>query len=115
MGHVRMAGQIREVEQYGTRMLQLDVPAVADAGVAAFTTFVSGSSLYRVTPTTEAIAVGIVRASRPRPVHPYDVQLLPLEPKPALTPPPDAQTVDEHEKGCRCPECEPDQDDGAGF
>lgn len=93
MGHVRMAGKIREVEQYGTRMLAVDVPAVNDAGVKAFTTFVSGSSLYRVTPTTEAIAVGVVRASRPRPVHPYDLQLQPLLPAPAGDDPPDAEEV----------------------
>lgn len=117
MGHVRMAGQIREVEQYGTKMLAVDVPAVPDAGVEAFTTFVSGASLYRVTPTTEAVAVGIVRASRPRPVHPYDVQLEPLKPRAALAPA-DAEEVGpsgggdhRHEAGCGCPECDPEGND----
>jgi hypothetical protein len=75
MGHVRMAGQVREVEAYGTKMLQLDVPELEDVDLKAFTTFVAGHSLYRVTPTTEVIAKGVVRAARPRPVQPYDVDL----------------------------------------
>jgi hypothetical protein len=118
MGHIRMAGRVREVEQYGTKMLAVDVPEVPDAGVKAFTSFVSGASLYRVTPTTEAIAIGIVRASRPRPVHPYDVQLEPITPKAAL-PPADAEVVlrgNDHDAYCSCPECETDgADEDPGF
>ena len=75
MGHQRMAGQVREIEQYGTKMLQLDVPGLDDCDVKPFTTFVAGGSLYRVTPTTEEIAKGVVRAQRPRPVQPYDVDM----------------------------------------
>ena len=112
MGHVRMAGQVREVEQYGTKMLAIEVPAVDDVGVKAFTTFVSGGSLYRVTPTTEAIAVGIVRASKPRPVQAYDVEMEPRRLAPVL---PDAETVDrEHEADCGCPECDPGGNDARG-
>jgi|SRR6185312_1537283 len=77
MGHVRMAGQVREVEQFGTKMLQLDVPGLDDCDAKPFTTFVAGASLYRITPTTEETAKGVVRASRPRPVHPYDVEMTP--------------------------------------
>ncbi len=91
MGHVRMAGQIREVDQYGTKMLQLDVPGLDDADVKPFTTFVAGNSLYRVTPTTEEIAKGVVRASRPRPVQPYDVDMTARK----LGPVSDADIVDD--------------------
>ena len=73
MGHIRLAGQVREVEMFGTRMLEVQVPEVED--VKGFTTFRSGASLFAVTPTTEAIAKGVVRAQRPRPVQPYDVDM----------------------------------------
>ncbi len=91
MGHVRMAGQVREVEQFGTKMLQLDVPGLDDCDVKPFTTFVAGASLYRVTPTTEEIAKGVVRAQRPRPVQPYDVDMG----RPRIAPVSDAETVDD--------------------
>jgi hypothetical protein len=75
MGHVRMAGHVVEEECFGTKMLRLDVPAIEDIKLKEFTTWVSGGSLYRVTPTTEEIAKGVVRANRPVPVNPYDVDL----------------------------------------
>jgi len=75
MGHVRMAGHIVEEECFGTKMLRLDVPALDDIELKAFTTWVAGGSLYRVTPTTEEIAKGIVRANRPQPVNRYDIDL----------------------------------------
>jgi hypothetical protein len=88
MGHIRLAGKVREVEMFGTRMLEVTVPDVDD--VKGFTTFRSGASLFAVTPTTEEIAKGVVRAQRPRPVQPYDLDLG----KRSLGPVTDADEID---------------------
>ncbi len=91
MGHVRLAGQVSEAEQYGVKMLRVDVPEVE--GLPGFTTFKGGSAIYAITPTTEEIARHIVRQMRPAPVSPYD-----LPPRAALPPESDADLIDEGEE-----------------
>jgi len=89
-GHVRLAGKISEADQYGVKMLRVDVPEVD--GRPAFTTFKGGSALYAVTPTTEEIALHVIRQSRPAPISPYD-----LPSRAALPAPKDAELIDEDE------------------
>lgn len=72
-GHMRLAGTVREVDQYGTKMLRVDVPEVD--GRPGFTTFKGGNALYAVTPTTEEIVVEVVRLERPTPPIPYSLQM----------------------------------------
>lgn len=50
-GHIRLAGQISEADQYGVKMLRVDVPEVD--GRPAFTSYKGGSALYAVTPCSE--------------------------------------------------------------
>lgn len=81
MGHVRMAGLVEETTLAGAGVLKVDVPeATDDAGRChpQFTQYVSPSSLYRLTPTTEEIARSVARHSRPAAVHQWEL------PRPAL-------------------------------
>lgn len=61
MGHRRLAGRVKEVQQYGVTMLRLDVPGPGGAIVA--TQFYGGSALYCVTPCDEATAIAVARMS----------------------------------------------------
>ena len=81
MGHVRMAGFVREVTIAGAGLLSIEVPeAVDDGGTthAAYTQIVNPTSLYRITPTTEDLARSVARHSRPAAIHAWEL------PKPAL-------------------------------
>jgi hypothetical protein len=92
-GHVKLAGKVTEVEMFGAKMLRLDVPAVD--GHLGFTKFYGGSAVFSLAPTTEEIAVGVIRRLRPAPVTPYDVGL-----RPQLTAAPqEAQVVEDDDDG----------------
>lgn len=71
MGHRRLGGYIKQVEQYGTAMVRIDVPGTDGQDPA--TQFYSGSSLYCVTPTTEEVARGLAERIRPAPVNIWDL------------------------------------------
>jgi hypothetical protein len=78
-GHVKLAGQVREAVQYGTRMLRLEVPAID--GRPGFTTFKGGGALYALTPCSEEVARALLKRLRPEPVARYEIGLPPqLEP-----------------------------------
>src|SRR5271154_867377 len=67
-GHRRHYGRISEVEQFGTKMLRVDVPT-ADAGV--FETFTyGGAAIFGITPVTEESARAWAERDRPRPWQP---------------------------------------------
>ena len=70
LGHVTMAGKLSEVEMFGAKLGRLDVPT----NEGGFTTvYFGGSSIYRLTPTTEAIARAKARSHQPRPISPYEL------------------------------------------
>jgi len=79
MGFRKTVGMIREVEQFGTKMLRLDVPffdgeAEKPSGYA--TRFAGGPSLYQVSPLDEELALRMARdQSDPRPVRPTSFRL----------------------------------------
>jgi hypothetical protein len=76
MGHVRLGGRITEEERFGSKMGRIDIPN-KDGG---FTTqFFGGSSVYRLTPTSEEAARHVALNCQPTPVHSWEL------PKPALT------------------------------
>lgn len=82
LGHVRIAGQVSEVERFGTKMGRIDIPK-ADG----FTTqYFSGTSVYRLTPTTEEIARAVAERSQPQPVHRWEIPSL-AAPEPIVAPP----------------------------
>lgn len=91
MGHVRMAGFVREVQIAGAGMLSVEVPEATDDGGsthAAYTQIVNPTSLYRITPTTEEIARSVARHSRPAAINQWEL------PKPALPAPPEVSQED---------------------
>lgn len=73
MGHVRVAGKISQVAQYGSPMGRIDIPS----GDGFVTQFFGGSSVYRITPCTEEIARGVAKHNKPEPVHSFELPRLP--------------------------------------
>lgn len=51
-GHRRHVGIVSEAEQYGSKMLRIDVPT-ADGGAIEATFFYGGTSIFGLTPITE--------------------------------------------------------------
>ena len=49
-GHRRLAGEVREVERYGTKMLRIDVPIDGDFGKGVNTQYYGGGSIFSETP-----------------------------------------------------------------
>lgn len=74
MGFRKTVGKVREVEQFGTKMLRLDVPI---SGTEEWTTrFCGGPSLYQVTPLADDVAIDMAkRQGDPRPIKPTEYRL----------------------------------------
>lgn len=70
MGHRRLAGLAQEVQIAGAGMIRLDVPSKPPV-----TQFYSPSSIYCLTPTTEALARAFATRNSPAPVHAYELPL----------------------------------------
>jgi len=71
MGHRRLAGYLRDEVVGGTAFLRIDVPA--EEGTVA-TQFYSGSAVYCITPTTEAIARAVAKSCAPAPVTAWELR-----------------------------------------
>lgn len=80
MGHRRLAGRVREECLFGTVFLRLEVPSPQDEETFV-TQFYGGSSVYAITPTTEAIARAVSRASQPAPVQRWELPAAPATPE----------------------------------
>ena len=78
MGHRRLAGYVRETTIAGAGFLRLDVPSNEanagpdEAGMEA-TQFYPPSSVYCLTPTSEAAARAVAVRSRPEPVRRFEL------------------------------------------
>jgi hypothetical protein len=68
MGHVRIAGRVSEEERFGAKMGRIDIPT----GDGFTTQYFGGSSVYRLTPTTEEAARLVAKQNQPRPVHAWE-------------------------------------------
>lgn len=81
MGHRRLAGLVREQQIAGHGFLRLDVPDVTEepGDKVMATQFYSPSSVYCITPTTEAIARKLAADNKPQPATRWE-----LEERPAL-------------------------------
>jgi len=94
MGHQRLAGFVTEQALGGANMLRVDVPE--NNGIAAFTTFLGASSIYRMTVVTEEIARGVAASIQVRPVSAYEMpKTQPALPRPLL----DADDMDDDGPG----------------
>lgn len=69
MGHVKIAGHVTEVEMFGSKLGRVDIPN----GDGFTTQYFNGSSLYRLTPTTEEIARGVAKSNQPAPVYRWEL------------------------------------------
>jgi hypothetical protein len=77
MGFRKTVGKVAEVEQYGTKMLRLDIPHMNGTGAEEWTTrFCGGPSLYQVTPLSEEVALDqLKQQGDARPVRPVDYRI----------------------------------------
>lgn len=62
MGHVRVAGRVREETLFGSALIRVDVPAVD--GHPAFTRYYHPQALYSLCPTDETTALAVARYAR---------------------------------------------------
>jgi hypothetical protein len=69
-GHWRGAGWLTEATLAGANFLRLDVPGLPTEG--GLTQFIEPGSVYRITPTTEAVARGVAY-STPAPVQRWEL------------------------------------------
>jgi hypothetical protein len=70
MGKVRVAGLISEEQRFGVTFCRIDIP---NGGGDFVTQYCSGSSIYRITPTTEEIARSVARANFVQPAHRWEL------------------------------------------
>lgn len=77
MGHVRIAGLVTEEERFGAKLGRIEIPN----GDGFVTQYFNGASIYRFTPTTEAIARMVANLNQPQPVHRWELPALEEEPK----------------------------------
>lgn len=96
MGHRRRAGFVQEVEQFGAKMLRIDIPA----GEASVTEFYGGSSIYALRPADEAVAREVAeQLGDPRPVAPVAYRLpAPEGPAPGAFAADDADDADDFDE-----------------
>lgn len=89
MGFRKHAGRIREVEQFGTKMLRIDIPVKGDPAKNGWETHCyGGPSIFSITPTDEATALKINKPYEapatyrlPAPVDDFDQYDEPIVPK----------------------------------
>jgi hypothetical protein len=69
LGHVRLAGRVTEESHFGVALGRIDIPA-SDGYT---TQYFGGSSIYRLTPTTEEIARSVALQNQPAPVRTWEL------------------------------------------
>lgn len=104
MGHRKLAGHVSEVTIAGGAFIRLDVPS--DPPV---TQYYGPSAIYCITPTTEDLATRIAKASRPTPVHAYELPAPKPEARCTCGWSGPAELADDHD--CKFAEDDDQQDD----
>lgn len=72
MGHARYAGRISEYTALGVPLVRVEIPANAEDQVPAHERLLGASSIFRITPTTEAVARSVARQCADRPLSVWD-------------------------------------------
>lgn len=75
LGHKRFAARVAETTIAGAAMLRCDIPV----GDGWTTQFISGASLYALTPITEATARAFMAARTVAPIARYELLPVPME------------------------------------
>lgn len=86
-GHQRFAGLVSQAD-WPAGFARLEVPATPGHG--PMTQILSPNSIYRLSPTTEAIARVVAEECRPEPVSRYELEAASAAPVSAAPAPPDA-------------------------
>lgn len=81
LGHRRLAGMVTETTIAGAGMLRVDIPDVPanswSPAIPTYTQYVAPSSLYALTPCSEAVAKAAAASARTSPVVALDIPSLP--------------------------------------
>jgi hypothetical protein len=86
MGHRRLGGFVKEVQVAGAGFLRIDVWADNDKPAeAVITQFYPPSSVYCLTPTTEAMARAVAKSNMPQPVQRWELPALPPRAEVSMT------------------------------
>lgn len=72
MGHKRMAGYVSDQVIGGHSFIRVDIPGPDGTQVA--TQFITGQTIYAITPCTEAVAKAVALNCQPKPVNVWDLQ-----------------------------------------
>lgn len=77
MGHQRYAGKVTEQAIGGCNFVRVDVPFIEASGSSdaqqPFTKLLGQSSIFAITPVSEAVARHVAASIRSAPVHIYDL------------------------------------------
>lgn len=71
MGHVRLSGRLSEENHFGSVLGRIDIPQLDGSMV---TQYFSGSSVFRITPTSEQIARDIALSDKPKPIQVWELR-----------------------------------------
>jgi len=75
LGHLKYAGKVDEVEVAGSKMIRITVPAIeANGGLPEFQKIFGTSSVYAMTPVSEAYAKETAEQLRKHPIEGYEHQ-----------------------------------------
>lgn len=77
LGHRRLAGRVTEVTIADGAFLRIDIPG--GDGQAPMTQYYAASSVYAITPTTEALARRAAALFRPAPVSRWELAAAPRD------------------------------------
>ena len=72
MGHKRMAGYVSEQVVGGHSFIRIDIPGPDGAFVA--TQFITGQTIYAMTPCSEVLARRVAISCQPQPVTEWDLK-----------------------------------------
>ena len=95
MGHQRIAGRVTEEEIGGSKFVRVDVPEME--GVQPLTKFLGPSSIYAITPVSEAAALRLASGIKAAPVSIWDAKRMVELDKKELPPPSTRDEDDEEE------------------
>lgn len=71
MGHRRLGGMVTETQIAGAGFLRIDIPA--EEGALPITQFCAPTSVYAITPVTEAMARAVAKRNTPQPVSRWEL------------------------------------------
>lgn len=69
MGHVTLAGLVKEEEIASSKLLRIDIPECGDE--PAHTRFFGAGAIYCMTPVTEEVARAVLARNRSKPAFAY--------------------------------------------